>query len=258
MKVVILAGGLGTRLSEETDVRPKPMVEIGGMPILWHIMKLYSAYGVNDFIICLGYKGYAIKEFFYHYFLHNSDVTVDTSLGTLEVHKSKSESWKVTLVDTGRDTPTGGRLKRVEKFLAGEETFCLTYGDGLADIDINELLRFHRFSGRTATVTAVRPPGRFGALVLENHGMVKALQEKPLGDGSWINGGFFVLNSAIFSLLEGSDTAWELEPLTTLVESNQLAAYLHHGFWQPMDTLREKIHLNALWDDGKAPWKVWE
>ena len=257
MKVVLLAGGMGTRLSEETDVRPKPMVEIGGKPILWHIMKIYSHYGFNDFIICLGYKGYYIKEYFYHYFLHNSDVTFDFSNQSQDriVHNTKAEPWKVTLVDTGSETMTGGRLKRVKEFI-GNETFMMTYGDGVADIDINELVKFHKFSGKMSTLTAVLPSGKFGALEMDG-GMIKSFQEKPKGDGSWVNGGFFVLEPSVFDLLKDDTTIWEREPLEKLASKNELSAYKHNGFWKPMDTLRDKIDLNAMWEIDNAPWKKW-
>jgi glucose-1-phosphate cytidylyltransferase len=255
MKVVILAGGLGTRLSEETTDRPKPMVEIGGRPILWHIMKIYSAFGMNEFIICLGYKGYYIKEYFANYFLHMSDVTLDIGRNAVQVHQSRAENWKVTLVDTGTATMTGGRLKRVAEHL-GQEPFCMTYGDGVADIDIRALLALHQRSGRDATVTAVRPPGRFGALALDGDD-VQGFIEKPLGDGSWINGGFFVLSPKVLDRIQGDDTVWEQEPLEGLARDGQLSAYRHEGFWQPMDTLRDKRHLNDLWDKDQAKWKVW-
>ncbi len=255
MKIVILAGGLGTRLSEETSSRPKPMVEIGGRPILWHIMKMYSAHGFDDFVICLGYKGYHVKEYFQNYFLHMTDVTIDIGRNSVEVHHSRAEQWRVTLVDTGMDTMTGGRLKRVHDHV-GDEPFCMTYGDGLADIDIGKLVAFHKAKGRDATVTAVRPPGRFGALDLSDdqvHGFV----EKPLGDGSWINGGFFVLSPKVLDRIEGDSTVWEQAPLEGLARDGQLSAFRHEGFWQPMDTLRDKRVLEELWDGGKAKWKMW-
>ncbi len=255
MKLVILAGGLGTRLSEETSSRPKPMVEIGGHPILWHIMKIYSAYGINDFVICLGYKGYYIKEYFANYFLHMTDVTIDIGRNSVEVHRSRAEQWRVTLVDTGVDTMTGGRIKRVRDHI-GDETFCLTYGDGVADVDISELLAFHERSGLDATVTSVRPPGRFGALDLAED-KVSGFIEKPLGDGSWINGGFFVLSPKCIDRIADDRTTWEQEPLVGLARDGQLAAYRHEGFWQPMDTLRDKRYLEELWETGKANWKVW-
>jgi glucose-1-phosphate cytidylyltransferase len=256
MKTVILAGGLGTRLSEETTARPKPMVEIGGMPILWHIMKIYSAHGLNDFVICLGYRGYMIKEYFANYYLHTCDVTFDVAKGAMEVHQSSAEPWRVTLVDTGTDTQTGGRLKRVLPYV-GDEEFCLTYGDGLADVDISRLLGFHREQGTLATVTAVRPGGRFGALDVEGT-RVAGFREKPAGDGSWINGGFFVLPPTIGDYIEGDETVFEQEPLRRLVEEGQLSAYEHDGFWQPMDTPRERDLLEALWQSGDAPWKLCE
>ena len=255
MKAVILAGGLGTRLGEETQTMPKPMVSIGDSPILWHIMKLYSAYGVNEFVVCLGYKGYAIKEYFANYFLHRADVTFDLTANSLQVHSGRVEPWKVTLIETGPDTMTGGRLKRVREHV-GDETFCMTYGDGLADIDIGALLAFHRAQGRAATVTAVRPPGRFGVLDIDGE-RVRGFREKPLGDGAWINGGFFVLEPRVLDLIAGDATSWELEPMEALARDGQLAAYRHEGFWQPMDTLRERNLLQSLWDGGRAPWKVW-
>jgi glucose-1-phosphate cytidylyltransferase len=254
-KAVILAGGLGTRIAEETDAKPKPMIEIGGRPILWHIMKIYSAHGIDDFIVCLGYKGYVIKEYFANYYLHMSDVTFDVGRNTMQVHHQRSESWRITLVDTGLETMTGGRLRRVADYLGGE-SFCMTYGDGVADVNIGALLDFHVHSGLQATVTAVRPPGRFGALDVRN-GHVAGFHEKPLGDGSWINGGFFVLSPKVLDRIAGDQTVWEREPLEGLARDDQLAAYLHEGFWQPMDTLREKQQLEAAWATGKAPWKVW-
>lgn len=255
MKAVILAGGLGTRLSEETDTRPKPMVEIGGKPILWHIMKIYSAHGVNDFIICLGYKGYVIKEFFTNYFLHTTDVTIDLANNKLEVHHSKTEPWRITLVDTGEASQTGGRLRRVKRYL--QDQFCFTYGDGVSDLDIGESLRFHQAHGKLATVTAVLPPGRFGMLQIEGD-TVKGFTEKPQGDGGWINGGFFVLNKAVVDYIPDDLTSWELEPMERLAREGQLMSFEHSGFWQPMDTLREKNLLESLWTSGKAPWKVWD
>ncbi len=255
MRAVILAGGLGTRLSEETSVRPKPMVEIGGKPILWHIMKTYSTHGVNDFIICCGYKGYVIKEYFANYFLHTSDVTFHMDNNHMEVHQKHAEPWKVTLVDTGDDTMTGGRLRRVRNYLDDEE-FCFTYGDGVADIDIGKLIDFHRGKGRLATLTAVQPPGRFGALDIHND-RVRSFQEKPHGDGSWINGGYFVLSPNVIDYISDDSTIWERGPMEMLASEGQLNAYLHEGFWQPMDTLRDKTHLEALWQAGKAPWKTW-
>ncbi len=257
MKVVILAGGFGTRLSEETHLKPKPMVEIGGKPILWHIMKIYSAYGFNDFIICLGYKGYVIKEYFANYFLHMADVTIDLSNNEIEVHNAKAEPWKVTLVDTGLNTMTGGRIKRIQEFVSNE-TFMLTYGDGVGNIDIRALVEFHKKHGKYATVTAVQPSGRFGALDLKEGGMVLSFREKPKGDGAWINGGFFVLEPQIFDYIKGDDTIWEREPLENLAKDGQLVAYKHKGFWKCMDTLRDKNELESLWQSGNPPWKVWE
>jgi glucose-1-phosphate cytidylyltransferase len=255
MKVVILAGGLGTRLSEETVVRPKPMVEIGGKPILWHIMKIYSHYGFNDFVICLGFKGYMVKEYFSNYFLHMSDVTFDMRSNSMEVHQKYAEPWKVTLVDTGAESMTGGRVRRVAPYLDG--TFMLTYGDGVANVDIHALLDFHRQHGKAATVTSTQPSGRFGALNLDGNDNVLAFQEKPAGDGSWINGGFFVLEPSVLEYIEGDATVFEKEPLEGLARDQQLVAYKHHGFWQPMDTLRDKFHLEELWQSGGAPWKMW-
>ncbi len=256
MKAVILAGGLGTRLSEETHLKPKPMIEIGGMPILWHIMKIYSAYGIHEFIICTGYKGYVIKEYFANYSLHMSDVTFDMGTDQMEVHQRKAEPWKVTLVDTGNQTMTGGRLKRVAPYLGDGEAFCFTYGDGVADIDIRALIDFHRSHGRMATLTAVQPPGRYGAI--ERSGdEITGFVEKPKGDGGFVNGGFFVLSPKCLALIEGDDTSWEGEPLARLAAQAELMAFDHEGFWQPMDTLRDKMRLEALWDAGRAPWKVW-
>lgn len=255
MKVVLLAGGLGTRISEESHLKPKPMIEIGGRPILWHIMKIYSKYGLNDFVICCGYKSYVIKEYFANYFLHLSDVTLDLKNNKMEVHHNDSEPWKVTLVDTGEDTMTGGRIKRVRKYL-GDEDFCLTYGDGLADIDLPKLLEFHKAHGGLATLTAAQPPGRFGALGL-NGNLIESFKEKPMGDGNWINGGFFVLNPKVIDLISDDTTIWEKEPLEKLAEAKQLHAFKHSGFWQPMDTLRDKNHLEELWQKNKAPWKKW-
>jgi glucose-1-phosphate cytidylyltransferase len=257
MKIVILAGGLGTRLSEETDIKPKPMVEIGGKPILWHIMKIYSQYGFNDFIICLGYKGYVIKEYFANYFLHQSDVTIDLQKNALEIHQSKAEPWKITLVDTGLNTMTGGRIKRVQNYV-GDDTFLLTYGDGVGNVDLRALLDLHRSKKKLATVTSVQPSGRFGALHLGPGGNVLSFQEKPRGDGAWINGGFFVLEPGVFTYIASDETVWEKEPLENLAKNGQLVAHTHAGFWQPMDTLRDKKHLEDLWNAGKAPWKVWE
>lgn len=256
MKAVILAGGLGTRISEETHLKPKPMIEIGGKPILWHIMKMYSAHGINDFIICCGYKGYVIKEYFANYFLHMSDVTFDMSNNTMKVHQKNAEPWKVTLVDTGEQTLTGGRLKRVSEYLKDEESFCFTYGDGLSDVNITELINFHKRHGKLATVTGVQPPGRYGALELSNH-EVKGFREKPKGDGGWINGGFFVLSPRCIDYIEGDHSSWETDPLMSLAKEGQLYAYEHDGFWQPMDTLREKTLLESLWTNNEAPWKVW-
>jgi glucose-1-phosphate cytidylyltransferase len=257
MKVVILAGGLGTRISEETAVRPKPMVEIGGKPILWHIMKTYSHHGINDFVICCGYKGYMIKEYFANYFLHMSDVTFDMAKNSMEVHERHAEPWRVTLVDTGDNTQTGGRLKRVRKYVQDEDAFCFTYGDGVADIDIGALLAFHAKHGRKATLTAAYPPGRFGALDINGEGRVTAFKEKPRGDGGLINAGFFVLAPAALDLIDADNTLWEQQPLERLTTQGELAAYQHSGFWQPMDTLRDKLQLEDLWAAGKAPWKVW-
>jgi glucose-1-phosphate cytidylyltransferase len=256
MKAVILAGGMGTRISEETQVRPKPMVEIGGKPILWHIMKLYAQHGVRDFVVCLGYKGYVIKEYFANYFIHNSDVTFHLADNRVDVHERNAESWSVTLVDTGETTQTGGRLRRVRPYV-GDGAFCLTYGDGVADVDIAATIRFHEEQGRLATVTAVTPPGRFGLLTLEDH-KVTGFLEKPPGDGARVNGGFFVLSPAVFDYLSGDDTVWEREPLERLAAEGQLSAYLHQGFWQPMDHLRDKLFLEELWKSGAAPWKVWK
>jgi glucose-1-phosphate cytidylyltransferase len=257
MKVVILAGGAGTRISEETQYRPKPMVEIGGKPILWHIMKLYSHYGLSDFIICLGFKGYIIKEYFANYCLHTSDVTFDLGANQIITHERNTENWRVTLVETGVETMTGGRIKRVARYLDKDEPFCMTYGDGVGDIDITKLLDFHRSHGRKATVTATTAPGRFGALRMQGTA-VEGFQEKPVGDGAWINGGFFVLSPDVLNLIAGDSTLWEREPMEKLAASGELAAYKHPGFWQPMDTLREKNQLETLWESGKAPWKVWE
>jgi glucose-1-phosphate cytidylyltransferase len=256
MKAVILAGGLGTRLGEETNSHPKPMVLIDEKPILWHIMKIYSSYGINNFIVCLGYKGYIIKEYFANYFLHTSDVTFDLSNNTMEIHYNTAEPWKVTLVDTGAESMTGGRLRRIREYLAGEDAFCMTYGDGVADIDIKKLIDFHHSHSKLATVTGVRPPGRFGALRLDNT-IVDYFEEKPVGDGSWINGGFFVLSPKVIDYIEDDSTIWEQEPLRRLAADRELHAYLHHGFWQPMDTLRDKLHLQQLWHGGGAPWKIW-
>ena len=257
MKAVILAGGLGTRLSEETENKPKPMVEVGGKPILWHIMKIYSEHGVNDFIVCCGYKGYVIKEYFANYFLHMSDVTFDMSKNTMKVHQNNAESWRVTLVDTGEASMTGGRLKRVKDYIKDEEMFCFTYGDGVGDVDITSLIEFHKQHGKHATLTATRPPGRYGALKISDDIMVERFKEKPEGDGSWINGGFFVLSPKVVDLIEHDGISWEQEPLTQLALDGQLCAYKHSGFWQPMDTLRDKNYLEKLWVSGDAPWKIW-
>jgi glucose-1-phosphate cytidylyltransferase len=256
MKAVILAGGLGTRISEETHLKPKPMIEIGGRPILWHIMKLYSAHGVNDFVICCGYKGYLIKEYFANYFLHMSDVTIDMVTNRMEVHQQKAEPWRVTLVDTGEDTLTGGRLKRVADYIKDDPAFCFTYGDGVSDVDISALIAFHHAHGNWATVTGVRPPGRYGAIRRDGDQVI-GFTEKPRGDGGLINGGFFVLSPKCLHLIEGDDTPWEGTPLVQLAQMRQLMVYEHCGFWQPMDTLRDKNQLEALWDGGEAPWKRW-
>ncbi|WP_397411209.1 glucose-1-phosphate cytidylyltransferase [Polaromonas sp.] len=257
MKAVILAGGLGTRISEETYAKPKPMIEVGGKPILWHIMKIYSAHGVNDFVICCGYKGYLIKEYFANYFLHMSDVTFDMSKNSMEVHQRSAEPWRVTLIDTGEETMTGGRLKRVASYVQDEEAFCFTYGDGVSDVNITELVAFHKANKVRATLTATLPPGRFGALDFDGH-KVRSFKEKPKGDGGMINGGFFVLSPEVLKYIDGDSSVWERTPLEALAEEGQLAAYQHGGFWQPMDTLRDKTHLEELWASGKAPWKVWK
>ena len=256
MKAVILAGGLGTRISEETSVRPKPMIEIGGKPILWHIMKSYSAHGINEFVVCCGYKGYVIKEYFANYFLHMSDVTFDMQNNEMEVHHRKAEPWRVTLVDTGDETMTGGRIKRIAPYL-GDEDFCCTYGDGVGDIDITALIGFHQQHGKLATLTATQPPGRFGAINLHGNDVL-SFQEKPNGDGGWINGGFFVLSPKVLDYIDGDHTLWEREPMERLAKEGQMSAFFHNGFWQPMDTLRDKTLLEDLWQSGKAPWKVWE
>lgn len=256
MKAVILAGGLGTRISEETHLKPKPMIEIGGKPILWHIMKIYSAHGINDFVVCLGYKGYLIKEYFANYFLHMSDVTFDMAHNKMEVHQRYAEPWRITLVDTGENTLTGGRLKRVAEYVQDEEAFCFTYGDGVADVDISALSAFHRQHGKLATVTAVQPPGRYGSLDMSD-GLVRGFVEKPKGDGGWINGGFFVLSPKVLDYIAGNETSWEGNPLVRLAAEGRLMAFEHQGFWQPMDTLRDKNHLEELWESGKAPWKIW-
>jgi glucose-1-phosphate cytidylyltransferase len=258
MKAVILAGGLGTRISEETHLKPKPMIEIGGKPILWHIMKVYSAHGINDFIVCCGYKGYVIKEYFANYFLHTSDVTFDMKNNRMEVHERYAEPWRVTLVDTGEESMTGGRLKRIENYVRDEEAFCFTYGDGVADINIVKLIEFHQHHGKLATITAVQPAGRYGALDLRSENKVGGFIEKPQGDGGWINGGFFVLSPKCLDLITNDSTPWEAAPLNTLVAEEQLVAYQHAGFWQPMDTLRDKNHLEDLWQTGQAPWKNWD
>ena len=256
MKAVILAGGLGTRISEETDTRPKPMVQIGGMPILWHIMKIYSAHGLNDFIICCGYKGYFIKEFFANYVLHMSDVTFEMSDNKMHVHKERAEPWRVTLVDTGLNSMTGGRISRVKEYLKDDDLFCLTYGDGVSDINISETISFHKNHGKLATLTATYPPGRFGALDIDD-GHVRNFKEKPKGDGGKINAGFFVLNPSVIDLIDGDDCIWEQEPLINLAKQGELMAYEHKGFWQPMDTLRDKNYLEDLWRSNNAPWKIW-
>jgi len=255
MKAVILAGGLGTRISEETHLKPKPMIEIGGKPVLWHIMKTYSAHGVTDFIICLGYKGYMIKEYFANYYLHTSDVTFDMRDNSMKVHQNISEPWTVTLVDTGEQTMTGGRLKRIASYLDHED-FCFTYGDGVSDVNITELIEFHQSQNTLASVTAIQPAGRFGALDLSGN-KISAFEEKPQGDGSWVNGGYFVLSPEVMNYIDGDATTWEKEPLQTLANAGELSAYKHDGFWHPMDTLRDNKQLNELWDNGNAPWKVW-
>lgn len=255
MKAVILAGGLGTRISEETSIKPKPMIEIGGMPILWHIMKIYSSYGINDFILCCGYKGYMIKEYFANYFLHTSDVTLDIRHNKIEVHQRHAEPWKITLVDTGLDTMTGGRLKRVKDYV-GNETFCFTYGDGISDIDISKLISFHENNSLLATLTAVQPPGKYGVLNLKEN-KVKKFVEKPEGDGGWINGGFFVLEPKVMDYIENDSSIWERKPLEKLAKEDNLGAYKHRGFWHPLDTLRDKNYLDQLWTNGHAPWKTW-
>jgi glucose-1-phosphate cytidylyltransferase len=255
MKAVILAGGLGTRISEESTIRPKPMIEIGGKPMLWHIMKIYSAHGINDFIICCGYKGYIIKEYFANYFLHMSDVTYNMQSNSMKVHENSAEPWSVTLVDTGENTMTGGRLKRVEKYI-GDDDFCFTYGDGLSNVNISDTIEFHKKEGRLATLTGVQPPGRFGALNLSGNS-VSSFKEKPHGDGSWINGGFFVLSPKVIDLIDDDSTVWEKKPMESLAAQDQMSAYLHRDFWQPLDTLREKNQLEELWRAGDAPWKIW-
>lgn len=259
MKVVLLAGGMGTRISEETDMRPKPMIEIGEKPILWHIMKIYSHYGFNEFIVCCGYKAFMIKEYFANYFLHKADVTIDLAKNTIDIHHSDAEPWKITLVDTGLNTMTGGRIKRIQKYI-GNETFMLTYGDGVGNININELLEFHKLQAKKATVSVVQPSGRFGSVKFDDKDEVKvfSFQEKPKGDGSWINGGFFVLEPSVFDLIDGDETIWERAPLEKLSEEGQLVAFRHYGFWRPMDTLRDKIDLEAFWNQGNAEWKIWK
>ena len=256
MKAVILAGGLGSRISEEAYIKPKPMVEIGGKPILWHILKIYSFYGINDFLICLGYKGYVIKEYFANYFLHSSDVTFDMKNNIMEVHQRYAEPWKITLIDTGEETMTGGRLKRIQGYLRDEKEFCFTYGDGVANVNIEALIKHHRQENLIATVTAVKPAGCFGAIDLEGN-RVKKFQEKPQGDGAWINGGYFVLSPKVFDYIEGDHTIWEQEPMHSLAKEKQMTVYIHEGFWQPMDTLREKNLLEELWGKKQAPWKIW-
>ncbi|QLY79126.1 glucose-1-phosphate cytidylyltransferase [Clostridium intestinale] len=257
MKVVILAGGFGTRLSEETDIKPKPMVEIGGKPILWHIMKIYSSYGFNDFVICCGYKGYVIKEYFTNYYNHMCDITVDLTNGDIKVHKSNAEPWQVTLVDTGLNTLTGGRIKRIKEYV-GNEPFMLTYGDGVSDVNIKKLLKHHNSHNGYVSVTSVKPSGRFGALNINEEGQVSHFIEKPAGDGAWINGGFFVCEPEIFDYIDGDETIWERKPLETLAKENKLFSYKHEGFWQPMDTLRDKNELESLWVKGEAPWQIWK
>jgi len=258
MKAVILAGGLGSRLSEETSLRPKPMVEIGGMPILWHIMKIYSHYGINDFIICLGYKGNTIKDFFANYYLYSADVTFDLGANSVEYHRSRSESWRVTLVDTGANTMTGGRLRRALPFMAEEETFCFTYGDGVSDVNITDLVEFHKKSGKLVSLTATQPTGRFGSLSIDDDGSLMSFAEKQRGDGRWVNGGFFVMSPAVGSYLKDDATVWEQEPMETIAREGKVAAFKHSGFWQPMDTVHDKSVLESLWSSGSAPWKVWK
>lgn len=255
MKAVILAGGLGTRISEETQLKPKPMIAVGGKPLLWHIMKIYSSFGVNDFVVCLGYKGYLIKEYFANYYLHMSDVTFDMANNAMEIHQNSAEPWRVTLVDTGEKAMTGGRLKRIERYL-GSEDFCFTYGDGVANVNVGKLIAFHKKHGKLATVTAVQPPGRYGALAMEGK-TVRGFLEKPQGDGGWINGGFFVLSPKVLDYIADDASSWEMEPMRQLSAEGNLQAYMHKGFWQPMDTLREKNLLEELWSSGKAPWKMW-
>lgn len=257
MKVVLLAGGLGTRLSEETQIKPKPMVEIGDKPILWHIMKIFSSFGFNEFVICLGYKGYYIKEYFANYFLHQSDVTIDLSSNSIHTHQSQAEPWKITLIDTGNDSMTGGRIKRIEKHI-GNETFLLTYGDGVGDVNIEELVKYHQSHGRMLTVTAVQPSGRFGALNIDQDQTVSSFLEKPKGDGSWINGGFFVCEPGVFKYIKGDKSVWEREPMEQIAKDDEMVAFKHTGFWKPMDTLRDKLELESEWNSGKAPWKLWK
>jgi len=257
MKAVILAGGLGTRLSEETHLKPKPMVEVGGKPILWHILKLYSHHGITEFIVCAGYRAYVIKEYFANYFLHTSDVTFDVAANTMDIIEKRSEAWKISVVDTGDETMTGGRLKRVGHLLAEDESFCFTYGDGVADLDITALIEYHRGHGKLATLTAVQPPGRYGALDVDEEGGIRKFQEKPKGDQAWINGGFFVLQPEVLELLPSDETIWEKEPLETLAAEGHLNAFYHRGFWRPMDTLRDKNYLEELWESNSAPWKLW-
>ena len=256
MKAVILAGGLGTRISEESVLRPKPMIEIGGKPILWHIMKLYASHGVHDFIICCGYKGYMIKEYFANYFIHNSDITFDLKSNKMEIHQNSTEPWKVTVVDTGEETMTGGRLKRIKSYLEPGENFCFTYGDGVSDVNIRETIEFHKSHGKLSSITAVQPPGRYGALMMKGS-RVESFLEKPKGDGGYINGGFFILNSQVVNYVESDSTIWEKEPMEKLAAEGQMEAYVHNGFWQAMDTLRDKKYLEELWSSGKAPWKLW-
>jgi glucose-1-phosphate cytidylyltransferase len=256
MKTIILAGGLGTRISEETHLKPKPMIEIGGKPILWHIMKIYSAHGINEFVICCGYKGYVIKEYFANYFLHMSDITFDMANNRMQVHQQKAEPWQVTLIDTGEETLTGGRLKRVADYVKDEDAFCFTYGDGVSDVDISAQMAFHKSHGKWATVTAVKPPGRYGALQMDQK-RVAGFMEKPRGDGGLINGGFFILSPRCLEFIDGDQSSWESGALVKLAEQNQLMGFEHGGFWQPMDTLRDKVHLEQLWESGKAPWKIW-
>ena len=258
MKAVILAGGLGTRLSEETHLRPKPMIEIGGKPILWHIMKMYSAHGINDFVVCCGYKGYLIKEYFANYFLHMSDVTFDIANNSMEVHEQKVEPWRITLIDTGENTMTGGRLKRVARYIENEEAFCFTYGDGVSNVNITESITFHQQHGKLATITSVQPPGRYGAIKCNSNNKISGFLEKPRGDGGLINGGFFVLSPTVLKEINSDQTSWENEPLTNLATMGEAMAFIHKGFWQPMDTMRDKNQLESLWNSGEAPWKVWK